>query len=40
LLTGVVVEKLILGEPVKNPSRQDALQAILSGRVDIFYHQI
>jgi hypothetical protein len=38
--TGVGVEKLILGEFAKNSSRQDALQAIFSDRVDIFYHRI
>jgi hypothetical protein len=40
VLTGVVVEKLILGESAENSSRQDALQAIFSARLDIFYHRI
>ena len=38
--TGVGVEKLILGEPAENSSFQDALQAIFSDRVNIFYHRI
>jgi hypothetical protein len=40
VLTGVGVEKLILGELAENSSRQDALQAIFSDRVDIFYRRI
>jgi hypothetical protein len=36
----VAVEKLILGELRENSSRQEALQAIFSGWVDIFYHRI
>jgi hypothetical protein len=38
--TGVGVEKLILGELAENSSRQDALQAIFSDQVDIFYYRI
>jgi hypothetical protein len=38
--TDVGVEKLIPLELAENSSRQDALQAIFSDRVDIFYHQI
>jgi hypothetical protein len=38
--TGVSVEKLILARLAENSSRQDALQAIFSGWVDIFYHRI
>jgi hypothetical protein len=40
LRTGVAVEKLILARLAENSSRQDALQAIFSGWVDIFYHRI
>jgi hypothetical protein len=36
----VSVEKLILARLAENSSRQDALQAIFSGWVDIFYHRI
>jgi hypothetical protein len=36
----VGVEKLILRELAENSSRQDALQAIFSDRVDIFYRRI
>src|ERR1700678_137411 len=38
--SSVAVEKLLLGELAKNSSRQDALQAIFSDRVGIFYHRI
>jgi hypothetical protein len=40
MTTGVSVEKLILARLAENSSRQDALQAIFSGWVDIFYHRI
>jgi hypothetical protein len=36
----VAVEKVIDGKPTENSSRQDALQAIISDWVDIFYHRI
>jgi hypothetical protein len=36
----VGVEKPALGKLAENSSRQDALQAMFSGQVDIFYHQI
>jgi hypothetical protein len=36
----VAVEKVPCGKLAENSSRQDALQAILSDRVDIFYHRI
>jgi hypothetical protein len=38
-ITGVAVEKLASGKFAKNTMRQDALQTILSGRLDIFYRQ-
>jgi hypothetical protein len=39
-ISDVSVEKLILARLAENSSRQDALQAIFSGWVDIFYHRI
>ena len=36
----MAVEKLIFEKLAENSSRQDALQAIFSGRADIFYHRI
>jgi hypothetical protein len=39
-MTGVAVEKLILGELRENSSREDALQSFFSDWVDIFYHRI
>jgi len=36
----VAVEKVICGKLAENSSRQDALQAIFSDRVDIFDHRI
>jgi hypothetical protein len=36
-LTGVAVEKLLLAKFAKIKSRQDALQTIFSGSLDIFY---
>jgi len=38
--SAVGVEKVVLGKLAENSSRQEALQAILSDRVDIFYHRI
>jgi hypothetical protein len=37
LTTGVAVEKLLPAKFAKIKSRQDALQTISSGRLDIFY---
>jgi hypothetical protein len=34
---GVAVEKLVRSKSVKIKSRQEALQSIFSGRLDIFY---
>jgi 1,2-phenylacetyl-CoA epoxidase catalytic subunit len=35
----VAVEKLASGKFAKNAMRQDALQTIFSGRIDMFYPQ-